>query len=82
MGGAPDALQLKELEKPAPKANEVLIRVCAASINSYDWRGMRGEPFLVHLMKGLCAGAQTRRHNIRTGDLCSYGYLHGTYRTS
>ena len=35
--GSPDVLQLKEEEKPAPKDNEVLIKVYAVSINSWDW---------------------------------------------
>ena len=34
--GLPDVLQLKEVEKPAPKNNEVLIRVCATSVNYGD----------------------------------------------
>jgi len=50
--GPPDVLQLKEVEKPIPKDNEVLIRVRAASVNAYDWRLMRAKPFLVRLMGG------------------------------
>ena len=50
--GQPEVLQLKELEKPIPKDNEVLIKVHAASINSYDWRLLTASPFLVRLMGG------------------------------
>jgi len=31
-------LEIKDLEQPVPKDNEVLIRVCAASVNPLDWR--------------------------------------------
>jgi NADPH:quinone reductase-like Zn-dependent oxidoreductase len=48
--GSPDVLQLKEVEKPTPKDNEVLIKVHAASVNAYDWHMMTGKPFLGRLM--------------------------------
>lgn len=50
--GPPDVLQLKEVAKPAPRDDEVLIRVQAASINSRDWRLMRANPFFIRLMVG------------------------------
>ena len=51
--GPPDLLQFKEIAKPAPANNEVLIQVCAASANPLDWRIMRGDPFFVRLAFGL-----------------------------
>jgi NADPH:quinone reductase-like Zn-dependent oxidoreductase len=51
--GSPDALELAELETPTPSADEVLIRVRAASVNPYDRHFMRGEPRLVRAMTGL-----------------------------
>lgn len=51
--GSPDILQYKEIEKPAPGANEALVKVRAASVNPLDWHLMRGIPYLVRLMAGL-----------------------------
>jgi NADPH:quinone reductase-like Zn-dependent oxidoreductase len=47
--GSPHVLELTEVEKPTPKDNEVLIKVHAASVNSWDWDLLRGKPFLVRL---------------------------------
>ncbi len=51
--GPPDVLELKEVEQPTPKDDEVLVRVNAASVNAADWHLLRADPFLVRLMFGL-----------------------------
>jgi NADPH:quinone reductase-like Zn-dependent oxidoreductase len=51
--GSPDVLELKEVEKPTPKDDEVLIKVHAAAVNAGDWHLLRGVPFLVRLMSGV-----------------------------
>jgi NADPH:quinone reductase-like Zn-dependent oxidoreductase len=62
--GPPDVLQLKEVEKPAPKNNEVLVKVHAASVNYGDLPVLSGEP-LQRLMGG---GLLKPRHKI-LGDV-------------
>jgi len=51
--GPPEVLQLKELQKPSPKGNEVLVKVFAASVNPADWHMIRGEPKFARLTFGL-----------------------------
>ncbi len=51
--GPPDVLQLKEVEKPTPKDNEVLVKVYASSINWADNALVRGKPFIARLSSGL-----------------------------
>ena len=43
--GLPDVLRLEEIQKPTPSDDEVLVKVHAASINSWDWDLLRGTPF-------------------------------------
>jgi NADPH:quinone reductase-like Zn-dependent oxidoreductase len=51
--GPPDVLQLKEVDKPTLKDDELLVKVQAASVNPLDWHAMRGTPFLQRLEFGL-----------------------------
>ena len=51
--GSPDVLALKEVAKPAPKDDEVLIKVYAASVNAADLHYLRADPFLIRFMSGL-----------------------------
>lgn len=50
--GPPDVLQIRDVEKPVPNDNEVLIKVRAASVNPLDWHFVRGKPLFVRLMIG------------------------------
>lgn len=64
--GPPDVLELKEIDKPKPKDNEVLIKIMATAINPMDWYYLIGKPFLVRLMG---SGLFNPRHKILGVDI-------------
>lgn len=51
--GSPDVLELKEVERPTPKDDEVLVRVHAASLNDWDCGALDGTSFVNRLIFGL-----------------------------
>lgn len=58
--GSPDVLKVEEVAKPAPKDDELLIKVHAASVNPLDWHYMRGEPYIMRLSSGIGAPKDSR----------------------
>lgn len=51
--GSPDVLLLRDVDRPVPADDEVLVRVRAAAVNARDWHVMRGDPYLARLVPGL-----------------------------
>ena len=51
--GRPEDLQLKEVTKPNPKKNEVLVKIHNTTVNDYDWSSVRGKPYLYRLLFGI-----------------------------
>lgn len=51
--GSPDVLHLKDVEKPTPKEDEVLVKIKASSINRADLYMLKGEPFMLRFEAGL-----------------------------
>ncbi len=50
--GSPDVLTFTDVDKPVPGDGDVLIKIQAASLNAFDWRMLRPDPFMVRFMGG------------------------------
>jgi len=70
--GPADVLQLKEVEKPAPKDDEVLIRVYATTVTATECTFRKGEPF-TRLYTGLIRPKNTRLGEELAGEIEAVG---------
>ena len=48
--GSPDALEVKDIRKPVPNDDQILIKVRAASVNPLDWHYLEGTPYIMRAM--------------------------------
>ena len=71
--GSPEVLQLKEVAKPEPKENEILIRVKATAVNSGDVRLRKADPFAVRFFFGLRKPKINILGSVFSGEIESVG---------
>lgn len=76
--GSPDVLQLKEIEKPAPASNEILIKIYATTVTSGDWRVRSlnvpaGFGFISRLVFGVLKPRQPILGTELAGEIVSAG---------
>jgi NADPH:quinone reductase-like Zn-dependent oxidoreductase len=67
--GSPDLLSYQEVKTPTPKGNEVLIKIHASSVNSWDWDLMWGRPYVNRMMFGL---SKPKKINILGADIAGH----------
>ncbi len=83
--GPPDVLQLKEVEKPTPKDDEVLVEVHAASLNAADFEYLRGvffvrlaaplKPTLKIFGSDIAGRVDTVGRNVKQFQAGQFGYF-------
>jgi NADPH:quinone reductase-like Zn-dependent oxidoreductase len=70
-----DVLELRDIDRPVPKANDVLVRVHAAGLDRGVWHVMTGLPYMIRLV-----GFGVRRPRIRVRGMDLAGRVEAASR--
>jgi 2-desacetyl-2-hydroxyethyl bacteriochlorophyllide A dehydrogenase len=71
--GSPEVLQIKEITKPAPKEDEILLRIKSTAVNSGDVRLRKADPFAVRFFFGLLKPKINILGSVFSGEVESVG---------
>jgi len=81
--GPPDVLQLKEVEKPTPMEDEVLIKIYATTVNRTDCATVRAKPFIIgRLMTGILKPKKPIPGTEFAGEIEAIGKNVSSYKVS
>ena len=78
--GAPEFLQMNEVEKPGPKGNEILIKIHASSVSSGDARMRRADPFIIRFIFGFKRARKPVLGVVVAGEIETIGTAVSNYK--
>jgi NADPH:quinone reductase-like Zn-dependent oxidoreductase len=67
--GSPDLLELREIDRPKPKDDEVLVRVRATSVHADVWHAVHGVPYVLRIMG---SGLRAPKHHVPGTDVAGH----------
>ena len=71
--GPPEVLQLKDVEKPIPGDNEVLVKILATTVTATECTFRKGEPYFSRLFTGIKKPKITRLGEELAGEIEAVG---------
>ena len=79
--GPPEVLKLQEVDKPAPKVNEVLIKIYATAVVATDPMFRKGDPFIGRFFTGLTKPKHSIPGDVLAGEIEAVGKDVTLYKT-
>lgn len=71
--GGTDVLQIREMQIPSPKVNEILIKVYSAAVNSTDPVFRKGKPYISRMFTGLLKPKHSIPGDVLSGEVVEIG---------
>lgn len=71
--GTPEVLQVIEVEKPSPKANEVLVKIHATTVTATECNFRTGKPYMTRLFTGFSKPKLKRLGEELSGEIVEIG---------
>ena len=78
--GSPKEISIEQMETPIPKANEVLIKVYATTVNRTDCANLTAKPFIMRFMLGLLKPRKIVLGTDFAGEIISTGKNANTFK--